>query len=44
MFHLITWADGYHDLIDIAEMRNESILDYIEILMKLLNQKIISKK
>ena len=41
MFHLICWSDGAHDLMDIAEKRNECISDYQTILEKLIEEKII---
>lgn len=42
MFHLISWADGTKDLIDIAEKRNESILHYLPILNKLIEENLIA--
>jgi aminopeptidase-like protein len=44
MFHLISWADGEHDLISIAEKRNESIEDYQSILKRLIDEKLIAVK
>lgn len=44
MFHLISWADGEHDMIEIAEKRNESIYDYQNILGKLIEEKLIEVK
>ena len=44
MFHLISWADGEHDLISIAEKRNESIGDYQSILKRLIDEKLIAVK
>jgi aminopeptidase-like protein len=44
MFHLISWADGEHDLISIAEKRNESIGDYQSILKRLIDEKLITVK
>ena len=42
MFHLISWSDGQRDLIEIAEKRNESILYYLPILDKLIDEKLIA--
>jgi aminopeptidase-like protein len=42
MFHLISWSDGQRDLIEIAEKRNESILYYLPILDKLIEEKLIA--
>ena len=44
MFHLISWADGEHDLISIAEKRNESIGDYLSILQRLIEENLITVK
>jgi aminopeptidase-like protein len=44
MFHLISWADGEHDLISIAEKRNESIKDYFDILEQLIQEQLIAIK
>jgi len=44
MFHLISWADGEHDMIEIAEKRNESVGDYQNILVKLIDEKLIAIK
>lgn len=44
MFHLISWADGEHDMIEIAEKRNESVSDYQNILVKLIDEKLIAIK
>lgn len=44
MFHLISWADGEHDMIEIAEKRNESVSDYQDILAKLIDEKLIAIK
>jgi len=41
MFHLISWADGEHDLISIAEKRNEKITDYQQILQKLIEENLL---
>lgn len=42
MFHLISWSDGQHELIEIAEKRKESILYYLPILKKLIDEKLLS--
>jgi aminopeptidase-like protein len=42
MFHLICWSDGEHDLIDIAEKREETPMDYRSILERLIEEKIIA--
>ena len=42
MFHLICWSDGEHDLIDIAEKREETPMDYRRILERLIEEKIIA--
>jgi aminopeptidase-like protein len=42
MFHLISWSDGHHDLIQIAEKRNESLFQYLPILEKLIAEKLIA--
>jgi aminopeptidase-like protein len=44
MFHLISWADGEHDMIEIAEKRDESVSDYQDILAKLIDEKLIAIK
>lgn len=44
MFHLISWADGEHDMIEIAEKRDESLSDYQDILAKLIDEKLIAIK
>jgi aminopeptidase-like protein len=44
MFHLISWSDGEHDLISIAEKRNESIKDYFDILEQLIQEQLIAIK
>ncbi len=44
MFHLISWADGEHDLISIAEKRNESIKDYFDIMEQLIQEHLIAIK
>ena len=44
MFHLISWADGEHDLISIAEKRNECIGDYLSILQRLIEENLITVK
>jgi aminopeptidase-like protein len=41
MFHLISWSDGNHDLIQIAEKRNESLFQFLPILEKLIEEKLI---
>ena len=41
MFHLICWSDGQHDLIDIANKRGESSMEYMPILQRLIDEKII---
>ena len=42
MFHLICWSDGEHDLIDIAEKRNETTSDYQAVLHRLIDEKILA--
>ncbi|MBM3428164.1 MAG: DUF4910 domain-containing protein [Bacteroidetes bacterium] len=42
MFHLISWSDGTLDLLEIAEKRNESLLLYLPILQKLVDEKLIA--
>jgi len=42
MFHLICWSDGEHDLIDIAEKRNETPSDYQAVLHRLIDEKILA--
>ncbi len=44
MFHLISWADGEHDMIEIAEKRDESVSEYQDILAKLIDEKLIAIK
>jgi aminopeptidase-like protein len=44
MFHLISWADGDHDMISIVEKRNESIGDYLSILQRLIEENLIAVK
>ncbi len=41
MFHVISWADGHHDLIQIAEKRNESLFQFLPVLAKLIEEKLI---
>jgi aminopeptidase-like protein len=41
MMHLITWCDGSHDVLTIAEKRKESISEYKEILEKLEAQSVL---
>tara|TARA_B100000795_G_scaffold205792_1_gene159291 strand:- start:6795 stop:8072 length:1278 start_codon:yes stop_codon:yes gene_type:complete len=40
--HLLTYSDGKHSLLEIAELRNESILEYTEEIKLLLSKKMIT--
>jgi aminopeptidase-like protein len=41
MMHLISFSDGNTDLVDVAELRKESVFKYQEILIDLLNSKLL---